>query len=117
MMTQTHGYWQDEYGVDVFFSDYEDVTTYSGIDCEFYIRMPWSEELELEGMFFPHFIAEGTIKDNVPTFTNVIIPEDRLTFLDGIDSYNLRYLTADMYETLSNLQNDFGLDEPQADDE
>ena len=116
-MDQTHGYWEDADGKTVFFSDYFDLTTYSGVDTNFLISMPWHVELEEEGFYFPNFVAEGTIKDNVPTFTNVIIPEDRLTFLDGIDSYNLRYLTADMYETLSNLQNDFGLDEPQADDE
>ena len=115
-MTQTHGYWQNENGIDVFFSDYEDVTTYSGVDCNFYIRMPWSEELEEEGMFFPHFIAEGTITNNVPTLTNVIIPEDRLEFLNHIDSYNIRNPSVDLWEKLEDLQRDFGI-EPEDEEE
>ena len=115
-MTQTHGYWQNENGIRVFFSDYEDVTTYSGQDCNFYIRMPMADELELEGFYFPHFIAEGTMKDNVPTLTNVIIPEDRLEFLNDIDSYNLRYPDVDLYEKLSDLHHDFGI-EPGDEDE
>ena len=115
-MTQTHGYWQDENGITVFFADYYDVTTYSGQDCEFSIRMPFADELELEGMFFPHFIAEGTMKDNVPTLTKVVIPEDRLEFLNDIDSYNIRYPHADLYEKLSDLHYDFGI-EPGDEDE
>ena len=78
--------------------------------------MPWADELELEGMFFPHFIAEGTIKDNVPTLTKVIIPEDRLEFLNEIDSYNLRYPTAVLYEKLANLHNDFGIEPEELED-
>ena len=115
-MTQTHGYWQDENGITVFFSDYEDVTNYSGQDCEFFIRMPFADELELEGFYFPHFIAEGTMKDNVPTLTNVIIPEDRLEFLNDIDSYNLRYPHAELYEKLSNLNYDFGIEPDELED-
>jgi hypothetical protein len=114
-MTQTHGYWQNGDVITVFFSDYEDVATYSGQDCEFYIRMPWADELELEGMFFPHFIANGTMKNNVPALTNVIIPEDRLEFLNDIDSYNIRYPYADLYEKMSDLHHDFGI-EPDNED-
>lgn len=75
-----------------------------------------ADELELEGMFFPQFIAEGTMKDNVPTLTNVIIPEDRLAFFDDIDSYNIRYPHAELYEKLSDLNYDFGI-EPGDEDE
>ena len=116
MKDQPHGYWQDENGITVFFSDYHDVTTYSGKDCEFSIRMPWADELELEGMFFPHFIAEGTMENNVPTLTKVIIPEDRLEFLNEIDSYNLRYPDVELYEKLSDLQNDFGVEPEELED-
>ena len=115
-MNQTHGYWENENGKTVFFSDYFDVTTYSGVDTNFVVSMPWQEELEGEGFHFPNFVAEGTITDNVPTFTNIIIPEDRLTFLDNIDSYNLRYPTLDLYESLSFLASDFGV-EPSDEDE
>ena len=115
-MTQTHGYWQHGTGITVFFSDYYDVTTYSGQDCEFSIRMPFADELELEGMFFPHFIAEGTMKDNVPTLTNVLIPEDRLEFLNDIDSYNIRYPDVVLYEKLSNLNYDFGIEPDELED-
>ncbi len=114
-MTQSHGYWEDTDGRTVFFSDYFDVTTYSGVDTNFVVSMPWHENLEEEGFYFPSFVAYGTITDNVPTFTNIVIPEDRLTFLDEIDSYNIRNPYGEQYDLFDNLAKDFGLDEPEDD--
>jgi len=116
-MTQSHGYWENENGKTVFFSDYFDVTTYSGVNTNFVVRMPWHEELEEESYYFPYFVARGTITDNVPTFTNIVIPEDRLTFLDDIDSYNIRNADIVLIDELDNLAKDFGVDEPEDDDE
>lgn len=115
-MTQSHGYWENPDGRTVFFSDYFDVTTYSGVDTNFLVNMPWHEQLEEEGFYFPSFIAEGTITNNVSTFTKIVIPEDRLTFLDYIDSYNLRYPNVDLWDKIENLAKDFGLDEPEDDE-
>ena len=112
---QTHGYWENENGRTVFFSDYDDLATYSGVDCNFLISMPWHEELEEEGFYFPKFIAEGTITDNVPTFTTVTISQHKLKFLQGIETNNIRHQTSDFSNKLANLNHAYGLDEPDGD--
>jgi hypothetical protein len=48
-MTQTHGYWQltGETEPLVFFDGYNDLDTYSGVDCKFLVSVPMKEDLEV----------------------------------------------------------------------
>ena len=85
-MTQTHGYWTDEGINTVYFEGYPDLDTYSGVDCRFLISIPVDEWIE-EKYNLPHFVAEGTITDDVPTFTKTILTREDLEPLEDAGSW------------------------------
>jgi len=103
-MTQTHGYWTNDGKISIIFDDYSDLNTYSGIDGDFYIRMPFGEDLEEEGFSFPHFIAEGTMKNNEPTFTDITFTSDDLMPLEEAGSWRVRNPDIDLLEVLEKLE-------------
>jgi hypothetical protein len=105
-MTQTHGYWEltGETEPLVYFDGYNDLDTYSGVDCKFLVSVPMKEDLEDYEYDVVPYAAEGHFRNGIAEYSSIIIPREDVEFLEDLDLYSLRYPSVDLLQKLERLE-------------
>ena len=100
-----------------FFDGYESVHRYieiDGSDTDFLVSLLDREYLEENlGWYFPHFIAEGQVRNGELRFTEVKIPEEECDFWYDLDTYAMDHPTVETYEKMAQFHDKYGIDEPE----